>query len=296
MDAALRAYWDDVDAELAVIDVAPEIEPSRRLSSSAARVSLLRFTGIGHTRLTAYVSVPSGVGPFAGLLVTPRYGSVNYPPHPFDQERYVTLVLNHRGQRLSDVPWRAAYPGLLVEGIRDPRRYVMRAIAADCLRALDLLAARPEVDATHVGVTGGDLALVVAARRPSAVRALALTEPLQLYRLADAAARTDSYPWQELNDELRADPTARDAITATLRSFDLPGLAAEVRARVLLPIGDPGCIGGPEWNRPLTEALGGRVEQLALTHFGATDQDAADDWLSGQLGVPARPRGWQVAG
>jgi len=294
MDAALKTYWDDVDAELAATDAAVEIESSRRMSSPAARVSFLRFTGIGHARLTAYLSVPAGDSPFPGLLVTSRYGSVNNPPHPFDQERYVALVLNHRGQRLSDVPWRAAYPGLLVEAIRDPRRYVMRAIAADFLRALDLLVAQPEVDVTRVGMTGGDLALVAAARRPAAVGAVALTEPLLLYRLADAAARTDAYPYEELNDELRADPGAGPAIAGTLRFFDLPALAADVRARVLLPTGDPGSIGGPEWNEPLAEALGGRVQQLALTHLGAKDQDAVDAWLSGQLGAPARPRGWQV--
>ena len=79
-----------------------------------------------------------GQGPFPGLLAAPRHGSVTQPPHPFDQERYVVLVVIHRGQRLADVPFRAPYPGLLAVGVADPARYFFRGIAADCLRAFKL--------------------------------------------------------------------------------------------------------------------------------------------------------------
>jgi cephalosporin-C deacetylase len=294
VDAAIKPYWDGVDAELAATEPALEFEWSPRLSSPAARVALVRMTAPGPFRLTCYLSVPAGPGPFPALLVTPRYGSVNNPPHPFDQERYVTLVVNHRGQRLSDVPWRASYPGLLVEGIADPARYVIRGVAADCLRALEVLTGRPEVDRSRVGVTGGDLALIAGSRRPDAITAVALTEPLLLYRSLEAAEATTAEPWEEFSDELRARPGSRAAIVQTLRPFDVAALAPDVRAAVLLPTGDAGAIGGPEWYEPLVAALGDRVQTLPLTHFSATDQDAVDLWLSSKLGVPARPRGWQV--
>ncbi len=293
-DVAIATYWARVDAELAAVEAAPEFAWSPRLSSPAARVGLVRMTAPGDVRLTCYLSVPAGRGPFPALLVTPRYGSVNNPPHPFDQERYVTLVVNHRGQRLSDVPWRAWYPGLLVEGMGDPQRYVMRGVVADCMRAFDVLVGLTEVDGTRVGVMGGDLALAVASRRPNRVTAVALTEPLLLYRSLDAAARTTAEPWEEFNDELRAHPEARPAIVETLAAFDAAAFASGVRAHVLLPTGDTGAIGGPDWYEALIAALGDRVQTLPLTHFSATDQDAVDAWMSSKLGVPARPRGWQV--
>ena len=139
-------YWDELDRELAGVAPAVELEPIPRMSSDVATIYRVAFTSIGPYRAGGFLSVPTGRGPFPGLLATPRHGSVNQPPHPFDQERYVVLVVIHRGQRLADVPFRAPYPGLLAVDVADPARYVFRGIAADCLRAFELLAARPEVD------------------------------------------------------------------------------------------------------------------------------------------------------
>jgi hypothetical protein len=67
-----------------------------------------------------------------------------------------------------------------------------------------------------------------------------------------------------------------------------------VTARALLSVGDPGTLGGPEWLQPLGDALGGGVEQYALTHYGATDHDEIDAWIARQLGARPLPRAWEV--
>lgn len=81
----------------------------------------LRLTSLGPYRIFGYLSVPPRQGPFPELLAAPHYGSVNHLPHM------------HRGQRLADQPFAAAYPGLLTLGIEDPRIYIYRGIVADCL-------------------------------------------------------------------------------------------------------------------------------------------------------------------
>ena len=47
-------------------------------------------------------------------------------PHYDDRERYATLTLMHRGQRLADQPFAASYPGLLTLGIDSPATYIYR--------------------------------------------------------------------------------------------------------------------------------------------------------------------------
>lgn len=285
-----NTYWDDVDEELSRYDAAPELERSALRTTDYATLYHVRLTSIGPYRIFGYYSVPAGAGPFPGLVLTPRYGSVNNVPHPDDRRRYAVLQIVHRGQRLADQLFAAAYPGLLTLGIADPATYIYRGIVADCLRGVEFLLARPEVDRRRVGIVGDDLAAIAAARRP--VFHAAQLAALQLYRLLDAAGRGAAYPYEELNDYLRAQPGDRAAVERTLAYFDPTCHAPRISATTLLTLQDQGALGGPEWLAPLARALGGPVEQRALTHEGAVDHDWADAWLAGQLGAPPRPRLW----
>lgn len=292
--ADFASYWAAVDDELARYPAAPELEELPRHSTDFGTVYALKLTSIGPYRIFGYYCVPRGEGPFPGLLYTPRYGSVNHVPSYEDRERYAVLQIMHRGQRLADQPFAAAYPGLLTHDIDDPGRYVYRGIVADCVRGLEFLLSRPEVDRERVGVVGDDLALLVAARRPAVMAVQASN--LLLYRLLEAAKRTDEYPVEEINDYLRAYPERREAVARTLAYFDPLHHAPDIRATTLLCVGDPGALGGPEWLAPLRAALGGPVEEYRLTHEGGVDRDWLDAWLARRLGSEPRPLMWEIGG
>ena len=289
---AIDAYWDGVDEELARYPMAVEMERIPLRCTEFATVYAVRLTSIGPYRIFGYYSVPVGNGPFPGLLTTPRYGSVNHVPHYDDRERYATLTLTHRGQRLADQPFAAAYPGLLTLGIDNPATYIYRGIVADCLRGAEFLLSRPELDSGHAGIVGDDLALITAARRPqfTAVQASGLL----FYRLMDAAARSSAYPVEEINDYLRVYSNRRDAVARTLEYFNPFHHAARVTSTTLLVTGDDSAINGPEWLAPLAGALGGSVEHYRVTHEGATDHDWQDGWMARQLGDVPKPRLWEV--
>jgi cephalosporin-C deacetylase-like acetyl esterase len=254
-------------------------------STDFAKVYTVRLTSVGPYRIFAYLSVPIETGPFPGLIETPRYGSVNHVPAYELRQRYVVLTLMHRGQRLADQPFAAAYPGLLTLGIEDPAQYVYRGIVADCLRGAEFMLDHPAVEADRVGIVGDDLALITAARRPrfAAVQA----SGLMFYRLLEACARSDAYPIEEINDLLRSFPTQRDVVARTLALFDPVGHAPRITAQTLLAAGDPGALGGPEWLQPLVDALGNRAQLYQLTHEGRTDHAALDSWLAARLGAPS---------
>jgi cephalosporin-C deacetylase len=275
-------YWAAVDDELSTYPPAPELELMQLRSSDRYTVYWVKLTSIGPYRVGGYFSIPTGDGPFPGIMQTPRYGSVNHVPDYNDRLRYVMLTLMHRGQRLADQPFASAYPGLLTHGIDKADSYIYRSIVADCIRGAEFLLGRPEVDSTRVAISGDDLALITAARRPgfSVVQAAGL----MLYRLMEARQRTDAYPVEEVNDFLRTYPDREESVSRTLAYVDPIHHAPEISARTLLSIGDPGSIGGPEWMQPLIDAIGGPVEQYQITHAGGTDNDWIDAWLAGQLG------------
>ena len=290
--ADFDTYWSALDRELAQYPAAPTLERLALPSDEFSTVYALRLTSTGPYRIFGYLSVPAGDGPFPALLAAPHYGSVNHLPHLDDRQRYVTLILMHRGQRLADQPFAATYPGLLTLGIDDPATYVYRGIVADCLRGAEYLQSLPSVDATRVAIHGDDLALITAARRPgfAAVQAAGLL----FYRLMDARERSAAYPVEEINDYLRTHPDQRQAVARTLAYFDPLHHVARMRATTLFSVGSGG-LDGREWLRPLVDAVTSPVEQYALSHEGATDHDWLDAWMAQRLGAEAKPRSWQTA-
>ena len=275
------AFWDGVDAELAALPMAAELEPMPLHSTATAALYFVRLTSIGPYRISGYYSVPRSPRPAPGLLLTPRYGSVNHIPDFHDRERYAVLQLIHRGQRLADEPFAASYPGLLTLGIERPDTYVYRGIVADCLRGFEFLRAQPDVG--QLAVEGDDLALLTAARRPHFSTVLA--SDLLLYRLLDAAERTEAYPAEEINDYLRAYTDRHADVARTLAYFDARHHVGRIQATTMLVGGDD-----TAWLQPLRDAFPTPPIDFKVTHRGAEDHDAQDAWLAGQLGAEPRSR------
>jgi cephalosporin-C deacetylase len=283
-----EAYWGRLDDELARLSSQPVLEALPRHSSEHFEMYGVRLTSYGPYRIFGFFSVPKGSGPFPALFELPRYGSVNNVPHWNDRRRYVVLTVMHRGQRFADEPYPAAYPGLLTDGIEDADNFIYKGIVADCLRGAEFLLGRPEVDAGRVGMRGNDLALLVAARRHG-FRAVHV-EATFFYRAVESRYLTDEYPLEELNDYVRARPSAEAAVAATLALFDPVHHAPAVKAATVLGVGaDPG-LDGRTWLRPLLEALSGGVEEYQLARRGGADADWFDAWLANQLSTAPMSR------
>jgi cephalosporin-C deacetylase len=268
-------YWAAVDDELAAIPARPVLDLVPARTTDEATSYTVRLTSTGPYRVFGHLSIPAGDGPFPALLQTPRYGSVNHVPHPNDRSRYVVLALMHRGQRLADEGFSAAYPGLLTMGIDDPASYIYRGIAADCLRAAEFLMGLSEVDPARVAVSGDDLAVLTAARRPgfSAVR----VAELLFYRAMEARLKSSHYPLEELNDHLRAGSSTQ-IVDNTLAYFDPARHAPAVTAQTMLAVDDP------DWCTSLIDALPA-AEFYKLTHRDGTDNNYLDAWLANLSGV-----------
>ncbi|TDO44648.1 cephalosporin-C deacetylase-like acetyl esterase [Kribbella sp. VKM Ac-2527] len=275
-----ESYWAAVDDELAVVPARAVLESVAERSTAESVSYTVRLTSSGPYRVFGHLSIPSGPGPFPALLMTPRYGSVNHVPHPNDRSRYVVFGVMHRGQRLADESFAAAYPGLLTLGIDEPASYIYRGIVADCLRAAEFLFGLAEVDPARVAVSGDDLALLTAARRPG-FGAVRLSE-LLFYRAMEARLRSSLYPLEELNDHLRAG-AVEEQVLKTLSFFDPVRHASAVSAPTLVAADDA------DWFAPLIEALPAS-EVYQVTHLDGTDNDALDAWLADRFGVPPMSR------
>jgi cephalosporin-C deacetylase len=284
--AHLAAFWDEIDAELAATPANPEETEVPLYSTEFSTTYSVKLTSIGPYRISAFVSVPHGDGPFPALMLAPGYASVVTPPPYEDRKRYVVMSLRYRGTRGSDWPYAAKFPGMLTDGIDDPHSWIMRGVIADTLRGFEYLASRPEVDPARIAIMGGDSGLFVTARR-SGIAAQAVNAAFW-YRLREAHTATEAYPLEEINDYVRTWPDKADAVRTTLAYFDPVYLADQITAKVLIASDNP------DWYAPLRDALGGETEDYATTHEGQTDRDAIDAWIAGELGVNPIPRIWKA--
>ena len=292
--ADFDAYWNAIDAELARFPIAAEARRTPLHDTEFSTTYDVELTGIGPYRLFGFLSIPKGIGPFPALLITPRYGSVNTPAHWNDRQRYICFTLVHRGQRLADKPFAAAYPGLLTVGIGDPESYIYRSIAADCIRGLEYLLSLDDVDGSRIAVVGDDLAIITAARRPGTISALQVSG-LMFHRVMDVRKRTDIYPIEEINDEIRLSGDRESEIANTVSYFDPQHHAGKISGSALVAADDNNAVNGPEWLAGLVGAFAGNAELYQLTHEGQRDHDAMDARLSEMMMVEPRPRIWEIS-
>lgn len=281
-------HWAETEKELSALPIAPELTPIPMRSTDFGTVYGLRLTSLGAYRIFAYYCVPQGAGPFPVLYQLPNYGSVVHVPPYEERQRYIAVALCHRGQRLADQPFAAAYPGLLTTGIDTPQRYIYRGIVADCLRVVDFLATRPEVDQSRLAAVGGDLALITAALRPQ-VDALYYT-PAFFYAAAMLTPLTSAYPSEEINDYGRAYPEQSAQIWQTLAYYEPVHFAPRVHATTMLVTGDD-----PTRTAPLVAAFAQPPASYSSAHSSYKDGVHQARWLSTHygLGEPILPEHWR---
>jgi cephalosporin-C deacetylase-like acetyl esterase len=276
----LDTYWAEANAEVMSRPPKPEVDELPIRSTGFADGYGVKLTSLGDYRLFAYYSVPTSGGPHPAIYHAPGYASVVGVPAYEERRQHAVLSLCARGQRLSDKPYAAAFPGLLTDRIDDPASYPLRGYVADACRGIDFLKLRPEVDGARIAVVGGDTALLAAALRPE-VRAVVVADPF-LPALADVAPTTSAYPYEEINDYLRHHPDRRAAVEATLALFDPLRLASRVQADVLIT-----CPPGGPWNpgraRQLASAIGPRATVFERSGRGYLDKRHVDRWIAERL-------------
>ena len=272
------SYWQDVADEVSALRNDPvEVERLPLRDNEVSNAYGLRFSGIGGYPLFAFLTVPRAGEPFPAVMQAPAYGSVVGVPAHERRARYVVMAICHRGQRLSDSLYSAAYPGLLTDGLPDPSTYRWREIVADCLRAFDVLDARPDVDGSRLAVVGNDLAAITAALRPGVP--YLLVNSLIFRGAGETLPEQAAYPVRELADYVRTHPEQEERVKQTLALFDPPAFASRIEARTLITCSE----GQRPLVQPLMDGISGEASLKITTGRGYLDHEFEEAWLEENL-------------
>ncbi|MGQ9556140.1 MAG: acetylxylan esterase [Anaerolineae bacterium] len=156
---------------------------------------------------------------------------------------YAVLALDVRGQsgessdgNLYDT---GHVSGWMTQGIMDPEQYYYRAVYMDCVRAAELVASQPEVDACHMGATGASQGggLTLAAAALSGRFALAMPDVPYLCHYRRSLDMAQQGPYLELATYFKCYPEREERAFRTLSYFDNLNLADRIRCPVLMCVG-----------------------------------------------------------
>ena len=221
----IASFWKRTREQLAEVPLGATMEPVEAMSSHVMTTHRVIMTSFEHRKIRAWYSTPIDTPPergWPGMMMLPGYkGLLWVPPDFLTHLGYATLTLFPRGQVESRHEWELEYGTKLIYNITDPERYYYRGAYMDCIRGLDFLDSRAEVDSTRLGVwgasQGGGLTLATASldARPKA----SVAGVPMLCNFAVAAALSDGSN-EELRDYLVEHPENRELAMKTLAYFD----------------------------------------------------------------------------
>lgn len=284
--ADFESYWRDVVAAASAVPLDATLTPLPDRSTPDVDVYELHYTSIDNLRIAGWYCTPNQervAGPYPGLVISPGYISEPLIPKSWARRGYAALALAPRGKLRSNARFNPGYPGLLVHNIVDRDTYSYRGFYMDAYRGLDALLGRPEVDPARIAVygssQGGALSIVLAALRSDVVKVAVAGAPY-LCGIRDAARLTHSYPYEEINEYLRAHPDHEQRLEETVAYFDGLNFASAISCPILVHLGTADDVCPPETGLALYDRLDAPKRLVVSDGSG---HDAGAHWLGDEV-------------
>ena len=155
------AYWKEAKENLAKVPMNAEITPVPEKDTQTGRLYKVTLDSYDGVSIVGWYYVPKDIDPlypsvstkqYPALQITPGYGAEE-PPVDLTGKGFITFSLNPRGHGPSAQYFYVEAQHLW--NILSPEHYYYRETYMDCVRGIDFLASRQEVDTKHIGAEGG---------------------------------------------------------------------------------------------------------------------------------------------
>lgn len=227
------AFWTRSIRELRKID--PQFKVTRQDREKSAKTKLYKVEMQSWEGVTVrgWLEVPKKRGKYPALLRVPGYGSNNRPIDKYDD--LIVFSFNIRSHGESD-PGKEADKDMWIRGLHSPEEYYYLGAYLDCIRAVDFLASRKDVDQDRIAVWGGSqgggLSFATAALDPRID--LCISDIPWLTDWENYFAMTH---WSEIGDWFAENPDQNwDTMLSTLSYFDTMNMADKITCSVHMSV------------------------------------------------------------
>ncbi len=233
-------FWQRAKEELAAVD--PQFRMIRidSLCTEKHNIYLVEMRSLGNTLIRGWYRVPVSPGRYPAIMQVPGYSSTIVPSYVNYGDDIIGFGLNIRGHGNSTDDVNPGFPGYILSNLGEKEKYIYRGAYMDCVRAVDFLCSRPEVDASRIAVEGasqgGALTFATAALNNDRIAVCAPQVPF----LSDFRDyfRVATWPGNEFVDLIEKEKKLTwDQAWYTLSYFDVKNLAHLIKAPMIMGVG-----------------------------------------------------------
>ena len=238
--ADFENFWMRAKRDLAAVDPRFKIIRKDSLCTNMRDVYLVEMRSLENVLIRGWYARPTKPGKFPALLHVQGYSGNQQIRSISNGEEMAELFLNIRGHGNSRDEVNPGFPGFLQSNIKNRERYIYRGAYMDCVRAVDFLFSRDEVDNRYVmvegGSQGGALSFVTAALNNDRIQ-LCMPDVPFLSDFPDYF-KVAKWPGNEFVEYEKANHDfGWKGIFETLSYFDIKNLAPWIKCPVLMQIG-----------------------------------------------------------
>jgi cephalosporin-C deacetylase len=233
-------YWNRAKKELAAVEPQFKVIRQDSLCSSTREVFIVEMRSLGNILIRGWYIRPAKPGKYPAILHVQGYSTFLIPEWMYPGDDMVSFGLNIRGHGFSHDDINPGFPGYLQYFLDDKELYIYRGAYMDCIRAVDFLCSREEVDKSRIAVEGGSqggaLSFATAALDNDRI---ALCVP-QVPFLSDFPDyfKVAAWPAGEFHEYMAKHPEiAPGKIFETLSYIDIKNLASRIKAPVFMAVG-----------------------------------------------------------
>jgi len=233
-------FWQATKDSLKAIPLAVTMKRDSLRSTEMVDVYRVSYASLHRVRVHGWYTVPRWKsGPHAALLFLPGYSTGRISPRiERSRQGFTTLSIQVRGYGVDQQEYPPDNRSYMTIGVRAPETYVYREIICHCLRGIDFLELRPEVDLRRIcaigGSQGGGLSLL-AGGFDDRVKFIVANVPF----LTDfpLSMTVTGNPFRELVRYIERHPEQTEQVFRTVSYFDALNVAARIEVPTLISAG-----------------------------------------------------------
>lgn len=272
--ADFSLFWQKTKLELSKINPQFNIQKIDSFCTPEKDCFLVEMHSLDNIVVRGWYQTPKSPGKYPAILNFPGFSASQLPSKNTKNDSLITFKLNIRGHgnsKDSINPGFYKYPSYLLYNIEDKNSYIYRGAYMDCIRAIDFLYTRPEVDTTKVmvdgGSQGGALSFATAALDNKRISAVLTSVPF----LSDFPNyfKIANWPANEFSEWLSNHPqNTWDEIFKTLSYFDIKNLAFFINAPLIMGSGLMDDICPPRINFAAYNNVKAKKEYIVYPYHG----------------------------